>query len=56
MWRDGEGRVTLEHWSVSDAAHAWSGGDTNGSYTEAQGPDASELIVRFLEAHARSAS
>lgn len=53
-WRDRDGRTVLEQWSVAGAAHAWSGGDSAGSYTDAHGADASDLMIRFFEAHARA--
>ncbi|MGZ3429833.1 MAG: hypothetical protein ACXVCV_24450, partial [Polyangia bacterium] len=33
---------------VDGMGHAWSGGDAGASYTDARGPDASELAWQFL--------
>jgi len=46
--RDAGGRILAEHWCVHGAAHAWSGGDRRGSYTDASGPDASAEMLRFF--------
>lgn len=48
VWADESGVPLVEHWLVQDGAHAWFGGDSSGSYTDAAGPDASAEIVRFF--------
>ncbi len=48
---DGEGKSLAEHWRVEGAGHAWSGGDAQGSYTDARGPDATREMLRFFFEH-----
>ena len=47
-YKDAAGRVMAEHWVVHGAGHAWSGGRAHGSYTDAQGPDATQEMLRFF--------
>jgi len=48
VYRDHDGRLAAEWWSVHRLGHAWSGGSPEGSFTKPAGPDASAELVRFF--------
>ncbi len=50
-WNDTSGAEIQEYWKISGMGHAWSGGSTNGSFTDPQGPSASQAMYTFFMAH-----
>jgi poly(hydroxyalkanoate) depolymerase family esterase len=44
----GDQPALAEHWVIHGAGHAWAGGSASGSYTDADGPDASREMLRFF--------
>lgn len=53
IYKDNRGSSIMEKYLVDSMGHAWSGGDTAGSYTDPKGPDASTLMWEFFKAHPR---
>lgn len=51
-----KGQPLMEQWIVHGMRHAWSGGSSAGSYTDAKGPSASAELIRFFAAHPKRKS
>ncbi len=47
-WRDAQGALWLRAWRISNVGHAWSGGDSSGTYVDAAGPDATAALFDFI--------
>jgi poly(hydroxyalkanoate) depolymerase family esterase len=45
------GTSMIEQWEIHGAGHAWSGGNSEGSYTDARGPDATQAMLQFFDQH-----
>lgn len=52
-WLDEGGKPVVESWHVTAGPHAWSGGHATGSFTDPQGPSASEAMAAFFLRHRR---
>lgn len=52
VYTNRSGKSVMENWRVHKGGHAWFGGNPSGSYATAEGPDASEQMVRFFLEHA----
>ncbi len=50
-WTDANSKEIQQYWKVNGMGHAWSGGSPGGSYTDPQGPNASQAIYRFFLLH-----
>ncbi len=53
-WTDPAGKAYVEIWTIQSAPHAWAGGNTAGSFTDPQGPSASQAMFRFFSLHANT--
>ena len=47
-YSDSAKQVICEYWHLHSAGHRWSGGDSAGTHTDAEGPNASAEMVRFF--------
>jgi poly(hydroxyalkanoate) depolymerase family esterase len=51
LFVDDSGRTVAEQWTIHGASHAWSGGNSKGTFTDPSGPDATREILRFFLEH-----
>jgi poly(hydroxyalkanoate) depolymerase family esterase len=54
VYAEADGQPVVEHWVLHGAGHAWSGGSSSGSFTDAAGPDASAEMIRFFYSQPRA--
>lgn len=50
-WTDTNGNTVQVYWKVQGLGHAWSGGSSDGSYTDPLGPNASLAMYQFFMDH-----
>ncbi len=46
-----EGTEVQEYWLVNGMGHAWSGGSSSGTFTDSQGPGATQATYNFFMSH-----
>lgn len=51
VYSTADGKPYIENWRIDNGAHAWSGGDAAGSYTDPDGPSASAAMLAFFLHH-----
>lgn len=51
FYKDGSGNILMEKYMIKGMGHAWSGGNSAGSYTDPKGPNASRILWKFFAAH-----
>ncbi len=47
-WNDTNGNEVEEYWKITGMGHAWSGGSNSGSFTDPQGPSATQAMYNFF--------
>jgi poly(hydroxyalkanoate) depolymerase family esterase len=50
-WNDSSGTEIQEYWKINGMGHAWSGGSSSGSYTDPNGPSATNAMYTFFMNH-----
>ena len=53
IYHDKSGHALVEKWIIHQAGHVWSGGSSDGSFTDPKGPDASAEMLRFFAEQGR---
>lgn len=48
VYTTADASALAEHWVVRGTAHAWSGGNVRGTYTDSRGPSATDEMLRFF--------
>lgn len=51
IYNDKNGNSLVEYYTVDGMGHAWSGGSTDGSYTDPSGPNATQIMWNFFTSH-----
>ena len=54
VFADAANQPVVEQWVLHGMGHTWSGGSPNGSFTDADGPDASAEMIRFFYCQLRA--
>lgn len=50
-WNDNQGTEIEEYWKINGMGHAWSGGSSSGSFTDPNGPSATNAMYTFFINH-----
>ena len=50
-WNDNNGNEIQEYWKITGMGHAWSGGSSSGSFTDPNGPSATNAMYTFFMNH-----
>lgn len=53
-WNDKNRTEVQEYWTITGMGHAWSGGNSSGSYTDPNGPSESQAFYTFFMNHPRA--
>jgi poly(hydroxyalkanoate) depolymerase family esterase len=53
-WNDTNGKEIEEYWKINGMGHAWSGGSSSGSYTDPNGPSATNAMYTFFMNHPKN--